>query len=72
MILWYIVFFNFSEMLVIQLSEEKTPTNFRTLWQKERKGNVLFNDTLNTFYFYGYMVEEGTVLFNDALNIFYF
>ena len=72
MILWYIVFLNFSEMLVIQLSEEKNPTNFCTLWQKERKGTVLFNDTLNTFYFYGYMVEEGNVLFNDALNIFYF
>ena len=37
----------------------------------ERKGNVLFNDALNTFYIYGYMERKGNVLFNDALNTFY-
>ena len=41
-----------------------------------KEGNVLFNDTLNTFYLrlYGvrYMVsKEGNVLFNDTLNTFY-
>ena len=49
------------------------------------EGNVLFNDTLNTFYLWlygiGHMVKdhsdsesgrkEGNVLFNDALNTFY-
>ena len=53
--------------------------------KKGRKdGNILFNDALNTFYFYGYygvrhMVKDhsdsgrkqGNVLFNDALNTFY-
>ena len=34
-----------------------------------RKGNVLFNDALNTF-IYGYRNQEGNVLFNDALNTF--
>ena len=51
---------------------------------RERKeGNVLFNDTLNTFYLRlcgdGHMVKdhsdrerkEGNVLFNDTLNTFY-
>ena len=37
-------------------------------WKEGRKeGNVLFNDTLNTFY----LRKEGNVLFNDALNTFY-
>ena len=41
-----------------------------------RKGNVLFNDTLNTFYLWLYGVgrtprKEGNVLFNNALNTFY-
>ena len=48
-----------------------------------KKGNVLFNDALNTFYLrlygIGHMVKdhsdskmkEGNVLFNDALNTFY-
>ena len=35
---------------------------------RERERNVLFNDTLNTFY---YSYVEGWVLFNDALNTFY-
>ena len=26
--------------------------------EKERKGNVLFNDALNTFFIYGYMVSD--------------
>ena len=36
----------------------------------ERKGNVLFNNTLNTFYLrlYG---KKGNVLFNNTLNTFY-
>ena len=40
----------------------------------QRKGNVLFNDALNTFYLrcYGRKErKEGNVLFNDALNTFY-
>ena len=49
----------------------------------ERKGNVLFNDALNTLYLrlygVGHMVKdhsyserkEGNVLFNDAFNTFY-
>ena len=50
-----------------------------------KKGNVLFNDTLNTFYYLrlygvGHMVKdysdsgrkEGKVLFNDALNTFFY
>ena len=49
----------------------------RSLCRKE--GNVLFNDTLNTFYLrlygvghnYGKGRKEGNVLFNDALNTFY-
>ena len=52
------------------------------MWN-ERKGNVLFNDALNTFYLrlygVGHMVEDhsdserkkGNVLYNDALNTFY-
>ena len=54
--------------------------------REERKGNVLFNDALNTFYLWlygvGHMVKDrsdskrgkerkGNVLFNDALNTFY-
>ena len=35
-----------------------------------KEGNVLFNDTLNTFYLWLYR-KEGNVLFNDALNTFY-
>ena len=35
----------------------------------ERERNVLFNDTLNTFYLRLY--GERNVLFNDALNTFY-
>ena len=36
------------------------------------KGNVLFNDALNTFYLRLYGGErERNVLFNDALNTFY-
>ena len=50
---------------------------------ERKEGNVLFNDTLNTFYLrlygVGHMVKnnsdskrkEGNVLFNDALNTFY-
>ena len=47
---------------------------------KVKEGNVLFNDTLNTFYLrlYYYItsvfsvkVKEGNVLFNDAFNTFY-
>ena len=56
-------------------------------WKEGRKeGNVLFNDTLNTFYLWlygvGHMVKdhsdsergrnEVNILFNDALNTFYF
>ena len=51
----------------------------------ENKGNVLFNDALNTSYLWLYHVrhmvkdhtdsergrKEGNVLFNDALNTFY-
>ena len=37
--------------------------------QQKRKGNVLFNDTLNTFYLRLY--GESIVLFNDTLNTFY-
>ena len=37
-------------------------------WMKE--GNVLFNDTLNTFYLWLYG-KKGSVLFNDTLNTFY-
>ena len=48
-----------------------------------KEGNVLFNNTLNTFYLWlhgvGHMVKdhsdserkEGNVLFNDTLNTFY-
>ena len=36
----------------------------------ERERNVLFNDTLNTFYL-TVIWNEGNVLFNDALNTFY-
>ena len=36
------------------------------------EGNVLFNDALNTFYFYIEGRKEGIVLFNNALNTFYF
>ena len=36
-----------------------------------RKGSVLFNDALNTFYLRLYGRKEGNVLFNDALNTFY-
>ena len=38
-----------------------------------KEGNILFNDTLNTFYLslYGVRHMEGNVLFNDALNTFY-
>ena len=48
-----------------------------------RKGNVLFNDALNTFYLWLYGVrhmikdhtdserKEGNILFNDTLNTFY-
>ena len=32
------------------------------------KGNVLFNDALNTYYLLLYGRKEGNVLFNDALN----
>ena len=37
---------------------------------KEQEGNILYNDTLNTFYL---VIWEGerNVLFNDALNTFY-
>ena len=36
------------------------------------EGNVLFNDTLNTFYLRLYGRKEGNVLFNDTLNTFLF
>ena len=36
-----------------------------------KEGNVLFNDTLNTFYLRLYERKEGNVLFIDALNTFY-
>ena len=46
-----------------------------TIPEKYKEGNVLFNDTLNTFYLRLYGVrhmEMGRyVLFNDALNTFY-
>ena len=35
------------------------------------EGNVLFNNTFNTFYLRLYGRKEGNVLFNDALNTFY-
>ena len=38
------------------------------IW-RERERNVLFNDTLNTFYLRLY--GERNVSFNDALNTFY-
>ena len=40
------------------------------MWEK-KEGNVLFNDTLNTFYLQLYGKKEGNVLFNDILNTFY-
>ena len=36
-----------------------------------KEGNVLFNDTCNTFYLRLYGRKEGNILFNDALNTFY-
>ena len=36
-----------------------------------KEGNVLFNDTLNTFYLLLYGERERNVLFNNALNTFY-
>ena len=40
-----------------------------------KEQNVLFNDTLNTFYLWlygiGSFVKERNVLFNDTLNTFY-
>ena len=36
-----------------------------------RKGNVLFNDALNTFYLWLYRKGKEMFLFNDALNTFY-
>ena len=37
-----------------------------------KEGNVLFNDTLNTFYLQVNGVgKEGNVLFNDTLSTFY-
>ena len=36
-----------------------------------KEGNILFNDTLNTFYLRLYARKEGNVLFNDALHTFY-
>ena len=39
--------------------------------QPRMKGNVLFKDTLNTFYLQLFGRKEGNVLFNDALNTFY-
>ena len=55
------------------------------LYTRRKEGNVLFNDTLNTFYLWLYCVghmikdhsdsengrKEGNVLFNDTLNTFY-
>ena len=55
------------------------------IYEGWKEGNVLFNDTLNTFYLrlygVGHMIKdhsdsengrkEGNVLFNDALNTFY-
>ena len=44
----------------------------------EGKGNVLFNDAFNTFYFTviwhqkAALEGKGNVLFNNALNTFYF
>ena len=37
---------------------------------KQKEGNVLFNDALNTFYLQLYGEREN-VLFHDALNTFY-
>ena len=34
-------------------------------------GNVLFNDTLNTFFIWLYGWMDGNVLFNNALNTFF-
>ena len=36
------------------------------------EGIVLFNDALNTFYFYIEGRKEGIVLFHNTLNTFYF
>ena len=38
---------------------------------RNKEGNVLFNDALNTFYLRLYGRKEGNILFNDALNTFY-
>ena len=38
----------------------------KCLFDERKEGNVLFNDTLNTFY-----LKEGSVLFNNTLNTFY-
>ena len=44
----------------------------KTVVSGRKEGNVLFNDTLNTFYLQLYGRErERNVLFNDALNTFY-
>ena len=31
-----------------------------------KEGNVLFNDTLNTFYFYGYMASDMITDLSDS------
>ena len=41
--------------------------NHKVKW---KEGNVLFNDTLNTFYLQLYGRKNGNVLFNDELNTF--
>ena len=50
----------------------------QTVKEMERKGNVLFNDALNTFLFtviwrkdHSERERKGNVLFNDALSTFY-
>ena len=37
----------------------------------QNEGNVLFNNTFNTFYLRLYERKEGNVLFNNTLNTFY-
>ena len=38
---------------------------------RERKEDLLFNDTVNTFYLWLYGIKEDNVFFNDTVNTFY-
>ena len=51
---------------IIRVITSKIQTTFI-----RKEGNVLFNNTLNTFYLWLYGRKEGNILFNDALNTFY-